>query len=861
MAEQTWWRVAITGLGVLAPNGDGYESFRAAIFQGRSGLRPLTGVPTVGLSTRLGGEFHDGLPPSKQADRTLALALAAAAEALARSGLDIARLDRSRFAVVMGTCLGGIRSAQRWMRRDDADGRYGRLAAYSRMSQTIGDRYGLYGPRVTFSTACAAGTNAIGYGLELIRSGCADFALVGGADALAELSLAGFHALEALSPVPCAPYSNRRSGIILGEGAGVLVLERLDHALARRAPLVAELCGYGLAADAFHPVSPHREGRGVAQAMQAALLDAAIPLTEVDYINGHGTGTDLNDPAETMAIKTVFGAHAYALAVSSTKSMIGHLLGASGAVEGVTLAMAMEAQTLPPTVNWSGPDAQCDLDYVPNVARPHPIRFALSNSLAFGGCNAVVACGRLDREAAQPCTRTAPPPQRVVITGLGALTPAGAGMDAAWQAVRNNHAVLAPPRGFSMEKPRGAMVGEFEDARVLEGGRWETILSRREARRLDPIGRLAVVAARMAMQDAGLSGVDEAEAILPTAAAGDGASPGSLPSSPISPSRLGVVFGTSRGPIDSILRFYRPVTEHGYAAASPACFPNTVYNAAPGHVSLLCGVRGPSSTITQGGASSSIALAYARDLIARGAADAILVIGAEELHESVLSLDATLGLIGEGPPRPFDVARCGMAPSMAGVAMVVESASFARARHARIHGEIAGCGMTVAEDAEGPFDAVRGDAQAEIHAASAHLARSADLGFENAMRLALRDASLAPSAIGWCGAQASGLPSDAAELAALRRVFASAPGLAVSSPKGCLGETGGAAGLLAAMVGLVAMREAMVPPTAHLATPLDEPGPLELIRGKAIPRNIDAFLVNATGNGAYVTLAFRRFIP
>ena len=291
------------------------------------------------------------------------------------------------------------------------------------------------GPVLSVDTACAASANAIGYGAELIRLGHADAVLTGGADAFSDILIAGFHSLESLSPEPAAPYSIDRKGLSLGEGSGMLVLMRQDVAEEQGAPILAEVAGYGLSADGYHPTAPHPEGAGAARAIQTGLRQAGIDPGQVDYVNSHGTGTAKNDTAETAATKVGLGEEAaYKVAVSSTKSMIGHLLGGAGAAEAIVTVKAIQDQVAPPTANFTEADPECDLDYVPNEAREMKIDVAVSNNFAFGGANASVTFLRPGfRDEAPP----SPDADRPVITGIAALTVAGTDLDALWQAYKS----------------------------------------------------------------------------------------------------------------------------------------------------------------------------------------------------------------------------------------------------------------------------------------------------------------------------------------------------------------------------------------------------------------------------------------
>jgi nodulation protein E len=405
-------RVAITGLGAVSALGIGVPAFCERIVAGASGVRPIAAFDATGFLARVAAEVPDYDPAAHFdesardiLDRFAQFALLAAAEACAQAGLDTRRLseeERDRIGVAIGSALGGAVTQ---------DERYERLYArgVSRVhpftiprimgnaaAAQISMRHGLRGPTMSFSTACAASAHAIGEAAEMIRAGRADAMIAGGADApIAPGVVRCWEAMRVLAPPPddpshaCRPFSRDRLGMVLGEGAGVVVLEDRAHAAARGAPILAELAGYGATSDAGHITQPgtHAPARAIA----LALAQAGLAPASVDYVNAHGTATRLNDAAETAILKLAFGEHARRLAISSTKAVHGHAMGASAALELIATVLAIRGGVAPPTAHYTEPDPACDLDYVPNVARPMTIRAAISNSFAFGGLNAVLA--------------------------------------------------------------------------------------------------------------------------------------------------------------------------------------------------------------------------------------------------------------------------------------------------------------------------------------------------------------------------------------------------------------------------------------------------------------------------------------
>jgi len=406
-------RVVITGVGAVTPVGNDVPTMWRSVVEGKSGVGPITLFDASDLETQIAAEVKDfdpvalfGAKAARTMDRYSQFALAAARQAVADAGLTFAG-DNERIAVIVGTGIGGMATlAQQLHALDERGPRrvspfFIPMVLADTAAGNIAIEYGIRGPNLAVISACASGANCIGEAAMMIRHGRVDKAICGAAEAgILRLAIAAFNVMGAISrrndePTrACRPFDAHRDGFVMGEGAGILVLEKLEDAQARGAHIYAEILGYGLSADAYHITAPLENGAGAALAMAGALRDASLAPTDVEYINAHGTSTPLNDRAETIAIKSVFGDHAYRLAVSSTKSVMGHLLGASGAVEAIITAKALEEGVIPPTINYETPDPECDLDYTPNRARPMPIRVALSNSFGFGGHNASLALGR-----------------------------------------------------------------------------------------------------------------------------------------------------------------------------------------------------------------------------------------------------------------------------------------------------------------------------------------------------------------------------------------------------------------------------------------------------------------------------------
>ena len=413
-------RVVITGIGAITPLGLNVEETWQGLVDGRSGVDWLTCVDTTAYPAKVGGEVR-GFEPEQHLERKEArrmarfsqFAVVAADEAIERAGLKMSDVDPARVGVLLGTGNGGFPNTEQAVRTIVEKGGmridpFYMLKMLSNMAAAqLSLRYGAKGYSSTITTACAASTQAMGEAAEVIRRGAADVMLAGGAEAgMCELGLAGFAIMKVLSsqnedPAKASrPFDAKRDGFVSAEGAAIFVFESLEHAQARGATILAELAGFGAGADAYHMVAPCADGEGAARCMSWALQDAGVAPEEVDYINAHGTSTLLNDASETVAIKAALGEHAYQIPISSSKSMFGHALGASGALESIACVQTLQTGVIHPTINYEYPDPDCDLDYVPNTAREADVRVILKNSFGFGGQNACLVFRRFEPDGA-----------------------------------------------------------------------------------------------------------------------------------------------------------------------------------------------------------------------------------------------------------------------------------------------------------------------------------------------------------------------------------------------------------------------------------------------------------------------------
>ncbi len=410
-------RVVVTGIGMITPVGLDTEKSWDSLVNGRSGVGPITYFDDKAIPAQIAGEIH-GFEPGKyiepkeikKMDRFIHLAIAASQMAMDSSGLTITPENAERTGVLVSAGMGGLPSIEKYHKIYLERG-YRKITPFfipmliiNEAAGQISIRYGAKGPNSCAVTACATGTHSIGDAFKIIQRGDADAMIAGGAEAtICPLAIGGFCAMKALStrnnePQRASrPFDAERDGFVMGEGAGVVILEEMESAMKRGARIYAEIAGYGLSGDAYHMTTPAPNGEGAARCMSMAIRDAGIAPSEMGYINAHGTSTKYNDEYETMGIKTVFGDHAYKIPASSTKSMTGHLLGAAGGVEAVISVLALDRGILPPTINLENPDPECDLDYIPHTAREVRVDVAMSNSFGFGGTNACLVFKRFKK--------------------------------------------------------------------------------------------------------------------------------------------------------------------------------------------------------------------------------------------------------------------------------------------------------------------------------------------------------------------------------------------------------------------------------------------------------------------------------
>lgn len=581
-------RCVITGLGIICPIGNNIEESWNSIKNGRSGIAKVTSVNTEGCYADLGGEVHYDALPAPQYDRSVRLCIQAAQEAIQDAGI-----QDKEVGVIVGSCIGGAVSIDEYLtaqkqgiQKDDC---IVNMAASS-IANHVSAYFGLHGATANIVNACAAGTMSISYACDLIRSGNGSMFLAGGTDPFSSLAFAGFHALHALSVESCSPL-NHSNGITLGEGSGILLVEEYEHAVARGAKIYCEVAGYGVNGDAYHITAPDPTGQGQMDVIRRALHAAGVTPDDIDYVNAHGTGTAKNDEAEFLSLHTIFDGTD--VSVSSTKSMTGHCLGAAGAVEAVFTVKAVSENVLPPTIGYSEEDRTAleekagGLDFVANDSRSKEISMAMSNSFAFGGTNASIIFAKKEL---QP--QDTPKKKRIFITGFGQVMSQDTG---------------TPVAGLTLDMKdfteRGVKLGVF--------------------RKLDKFSQLQLISGIDALSCAKISVTEDNER------------------------KIGMIIGTSAGPVTEVSNFQKNICEKGTTAGSAFTFPNTVYNAAGGHFSIFMKTKGYCATVANGTQAGIQSICYAYDVLQQGNEDIMLAAGTDEGSDMVTYFYEHSGINGD----------------------------------------------------------------------------------------------------------------------------------------------------------------------------------------------------------------------
>jgi 3-oxoacyl-[acyl-carrier-protein] synthase II len=586
-------RAVVVGFGAVTAHGLSVAATWSGVKAGRIAVGPITKIALDDGGRAVGGEISEAVVPSADYPRRSGFrepivdyALHAAEEAMGSAVRLTGLVSPERFGLVLGITVGGTNSSQLWYRDAFAgrptDARLLRLVPQHGTTEIVGGVFNLRGPTVTYASACATGSMSVGAAADMIRSGRADAVLTGGTEATFAPLWFGLHRAKLISTRGARPFSLDRDGMSPGEGAAMLVLT--TDALAEAAGLdwIAEVRGYGTSSDAYNRTAPDPSGAGVSRAIRMALTAAGLNAEDIDYVNAHGTGTKLNDVAETKAVRLALGARADSIPISSVKGGIGHLGGAAGAIEAIVTLKAIEEQVAPPTAAYSLPDPECDLDFVPKV-REARVRAAVSTNFGFGGANAALVLAGRGAHAAPPALKRG----RVVVTAVEALLPPVTNVQDGVARLTFDPTVEVP---------------------------------REERRHIDRLGLLSLVTSQRALAKAGFTPGPERD-------------------------ELGVILGTALGPMESHEAFGRPLLAEGSYDLSPALLPNQVQNAAAGYVALRLRLLGSTTTISSGHDAGGAALAHAADQIAFGRVAGLVWIAADTLTDWVVGWYRGQGLL------------------------------------------------------------------------------------------------------------------------------------------------------------------------------------------------------------------------
>lgn len=627
-------RCVITGLGLICALGDNVNECWDNAVNGISGIRDVTVISTESCYAKKGAvnDTKNSRLSEENYDRSSLLCIKAAGEALRDA--DIVDARDENIGVIVGNCVGGAASIDAYFREESGKNPKEELPKMtaSAIANNVSKHYGLKGITANIVNACAAGTISLSYACDLIKSGEAEVFLAGGADAFTSLAFAGFHALHALDEHPCSPF-NHSSGITLGEGAGMLVIESYEHAVSRGAKIYCEILGSGVSSDAYHITAPRPDGQGQMSAIKRAIKNSGLNPEDIDYINAHGTGTAKNDEAEFLSLHTIFD-NSHKLSVSSTKSMTGHCLGAAGSIEAVFTVKALQEGIVPPTTGYSSEDKAAlsekagKIDFVPNDCRKKELSYAMSNSFAFGGNNASIIFAKNYKEAPETEKN-----KTVYITGIGIVSSIAEGSD--W--------VTA------------GLTAEDYKAHDIKMAFY---------RKLDRFSQLQLVSGVKALADADLK-IDEANE-----------------------NDIGIIIGTSDGPMTEIVNFQKNVIEHGTSGGSAFSFPNTVYNAAGGYLSIFAGIKGYNVTVANGSQSGLQSVCYAYDVISRGEENIMIAAGTDENTDVTRCLYEKFGVRN----MPSSDEKC-FVLGEGSASIVLESEEYAYKRNAHKYAKIAGCSM------------------------------------------------------------------------------------------------------------------------------------------------------------------------
>ena len=651
MSKQLNTRCVVTGLGMVNAIGANVEECWENALAGKTGIDHVKSVNADKCYANLGAEIDFELPENREVDRVSVLCLKASEEAFADSEIEGSIEDPTRFGVIMGSCVGGVVSIENYITNGEKTEDINKMTI-SPIANNVATAFGAKGVITNVGNACAAGAISVAYACELIRAGVADAFIVGGADAFASVPFAGFTALHALSENPCSPF-NHSNGITLGEGAGAMIVESYEHAKKRGAHIYCDVLAAGISSDAHHITAPRPDGIGQMYAINRAIEMSGLNKSDIGYVNAHGTGTAKNDEAEFLSLHTIFDNAGGDLSVSSVKSMVGHCLGAAGAIEAVYSVKALVEGKVPPTIGYSEEDLEAlkekagDIDFVPNTSREKEMKAVMSNNFAFGGSNASVIFAKDAGEV-----KETEDDGDVYITGLGIVSPLGNGVEN----YVNQITVNAKVEGNSAMAEVGKEDFEKFDIKMAF------------FRKLDKFSLIQVVSGLEALKEAGI--------VLEEGKEED----------------YGMIIGTGDGPLTTVYEFEDHIAKEGNENGSAFNFPNTVYNAAGGYLSIKTGLRGYNVTVTNGSQSGLQSVAYAYHEIKQNRAQGMLATGTDENSAVMEKLYGQLGLVADGNAALYK--ESGMTLSDGSVSVALENEESAAKHGGKKYARVTGYGMT-----------------------------------------------------------------------------------------------------------------------------------------------------------------------
>lgn len=645
-------RCVVTGLGMVNAIGKNVEECWENALKGTPGIDKVKSVNSDNCYAHLGAEVADeNIEINDKVDRVSSLCLQASKEALKDAGID-GNVDADRMGVIMGSCVGGVVSIENYIEKGEKTEDINKMSIAS-IANHVANMAGAKGVVTNIGNACAASTMSVAYACELIRAGVGDVFIAGGADAFASVPFAGFTALHALSENACSPF-NHSNGITLGEGAGAIIVESYEHAVKRGAHIYCDVLSAGISSDAHHITAPRPDGIGQMYAIRRALDKSGVDKKDLDYINAHGTGTAKNDEAEFLSIHTIFDDSNDHLSVSSTKAMVGHCLGAAGAIEAVYAIKALTDNKVPPTIGYSAEDLEAlkekagKIDFMPNDMKEKELNYVMSNSFAFGGSNASIIFAKNEGKMSESEND-----EDIYITGLGIVTPVGNGVENYIEKVKGGETITS-----------GNLVSELgkEDFDKFD-------IKLAFYRKLDKLSTMQVVSGIEAINNSGFTFNDD------------------------NAEDFGMIIGTGDGPLTTVYEFQEHISKEGTQNGSAFNFPNTVYNAAGGYLSIKTGMRGYNVTITNGNQSGLASVCYAANEIKQNRTAAMLASGTDENSAVMNKLYTQLGLVSDAKSNIYADEK-GMNLSDGSVTIALEKASQADSHSAKKYAKIAGYAMT-----------------------------------------------------------------------------------------------------------------------------------------------------------------------